>query len=153
MTTQQAYEMMRVYLTRPGAVRAVDSEIGYCAYEAVVDGVLQRCAVGCLLTPGTLSQEMDFTYEESSEGQNGIVQLREFQGNVEQLHKDGYVLPELDGVDEDFLLKAQVLHDNSNNWTDSGFNVDMLDVLAEKHDLTVVVDKPVGAHRKEVVIA
>ncbi len=131
MNTQQAYEYMRTYLTREGAVRAVN-DVGDCVYETEMKARgIQRCAVGCLLTPETLNQY--------SEAQNSTV--REYCGSVVGL-VDYFDVPELAEVDQGFLSKAQELHDLEQNWPGGKFRVIKLDALAFEFGLKVVVDKP-----------
>ena len=50
MTTQDAYERMRIYLTRPGARQAknMPGPQGVCLYETDIEGELHRWAVGAL---------------------------------------------------------------------------------------------------------
>lgn len=140
MTTQQAYEYMRTYLTREGAVRAVDSESD-CMYETVMeDSGLQRCAVGCLLTPKTINQY--------SKQVNTTV--RNYRGSVIGL-VDHFDVPELSEVDIHFLTRAQELHDAYENWESGKFNVAFLDALAFEYGLKVVQDEPV-VERPEPVL-
>jgi hypothetical protein len=132
MNTQQAYEYMRTYLTREGAVQATDKD-GSCMYETVMGARgLQRCAVGCLLTPETLNQ-----YSERLE-----TTVRDYTGSVLGLF-DEFDVPELADVNTDFLSKAQDIHDEEHNWNTGKFCVAMLDDLARKFGLEVVVDEPV----------
>ena len=93
---------------------------------------LQRCAVGCLLTPETLNQ-----YSERLE-----TTVRDYTGSVLGLF-DEFDVPELADVNTDFLSKAQDIHDEEHNWNTGKFCVAMLDDLARKFGLEVVVDEPV----------
>lgn len=152
MTTQEAYELMRTYLTRPGARRAWDD---VCLYETVIDDATHRCAVGCLLTPATLDSEVhidvDGGFDEFMWGKN--VPLRQFHGNLQAAYQAGYEIPELDGVDHNFLATAQAVHDDIQNWENGTFNVAALDYAARKFGLKVVTDEPVveGAPQELVV--
>jgi hypothetical protein len=158
MTTQEAYELMRVYLTRPGARRAANE--GTCQYEAVMLGEVHRCAVGCLLSPETLNQTRYISEEFAEDAgfddttQVGMhVRLADLRGGLATIHGLEYVLPELDEVDFDFLEGAQYVHDNKNNWKGGKFDVVELDKLAGRHGLTVVSDKPVREAPRELISA
>lgn len=129
MNTQQAYELMRVYLTREGARQATNGN-GDCMYEAVIGGEVHRCAVGCLLTPRSLN-----SYSETEDAS-----LRNSINGVEGLLVEFYV-PELDDVDVTFLSGAQSVHDDGDNWQGGKFDVSKLDELAERFGLTVVADE------------
>lgn len=153
MTTQEAYELMRTYLTRPGAQRAFNK---VCRYETVIDMETHRCAVGCLLTPRSLAatvkvEDGSGVFAESMWGK--VVPLRRFLGNLEAVYLAGYEIPELEEVDHDFLAEAQAVHDQVLNWTDGKFNVAALDAAARIHGLKVVTDEPVveGAPQELVV--
>lgn len=138
--------MMRTYLTRPGARQASDDG-GECMYEGVIGGEVHRCAIGCVLSPTALSEVALI------EG-SGVKELRRYRGSVLGLRRDYSVASsELAGVDPGFLDQAQTIHDNSLNWNNGKFSVSPLDWLATQYGLTVVVDEPVGAPRREVVIA
>lgn len=146
--------MMRVYLTRPGARRAVVDKFGSCAYEAQIEGQLQRCAIGCLLSPAGLSETI--LVESDCLDALDEVELREFLGALQEAEDAGFLLPELGDASRDFLGCAQQAHDAQGNWPGGKFNVSKLDDLAREFGLTVVVDDPtvtVGAPREEVVVA
>lgn len=151
MDTQEAYELMRIYLTRPGARQATVQVGNPCNYEINLDGFIHRCAVGCLLTESTLSQEVMIGEETDlySYKTGDIVRLRDFMGNLSVLGEVGFRLPELDQVDLGFLDEAQSIHDNHNNWSENGFIVEILDDLARRFKLEVVTDEPQGAPQEE----
>lgn len=128
MTTQQAYEMMRTYMTRPGAQMAGD-ESGNCFYETQFPDGVQRCAVGCVLTPDTLLR--------TGKEQWCDIPIKDYSGSVRGL-MDYYDVPELQFVSLDFLSDAQNVHDKSENWAKGKFDVAKLDAVAKKHGLTVV---------------
>lgn len=129
MTTQEAYERMRIYLTRPGARQAKTEPgpNGLCLYEVELDGAPHRCAVGCLLAPDTIA---------SCKHDSGATV---FALVVE------YPLAERDlaNVDLDFLAGCQCLHDDPGNWEHGVFNVRWLDALARDYGLNVVSDEVV----------
>ena len=160
MTTQEAYELMRIYLTRPGARRAVIWGGSACMYEMVEMGEVHRCAVGCLLSPETLNQtryisleiaeELGF-HERSQVGSS--VRLADLRGGLSAVVGLKYDVPELEEVDGGFLEEAQFIHDNKENWVGGKFNVVALDVLAADYDLTVVRDEPVREEPRELISA
>lgn len=163
MTVQQAYELMRVYLTRPGACQAL-GENG-CMYETAIGYDVHRCAVGCLLTEQDLSQEIaidDPALIENNEtmlrriGQT--VQLRDFSGTLADVLAVGYTPSILVTDDElqdelmfDFLASAQTLHDTASHWKDGVFEVWRLDELARRHGLRVVSEEEVGVPQETQV--
>jgi len=158
MTTQEAYELMRVYLTRPGARRAV-GEVS-CRYETVILDEVHRCAVGCLLSPETLNQTRYISQELAEQAgfenmsQVGTwVRLADLLGGLSTMHELAYELPEFDEVDLGFLEDAQYIHDIAHNWEGGKFNVMKLDELAADFGLTVVRDKPVRKAARELVSA
>jgi hypothetical protein len=114
MDTQEAYELMRAWLTRPGAAISLDS---VCMYRSS-DG--NRCAVGCLIP--------DNLYDDSIEG--GTV--------VSWVHKENNLWKYFTNVDFDFLIEAQILHDLMQNWSTGKFNVQALDKLAIEFGLKLV---------------
>ena len=136
MNTQEAYEYMRVYLTREGARQAV-AGYGDCMYEAYMEGEPHRCAVGCLLTAESLN-ERSLPTDDLEEP----VILRNYLGSADGLLRR-FSVPELRDVEVGFLLGAQELHDEGENWTGGRFNVALLDDLAHNYGLKVVVDEPV----------
>lgn len=145
--------MMRVYLTRPGAQRATANHDGrlMCKYETLIDSEVHRCAIGCLLTPSTLSSECVVSGDGDESQLGRIVALRDFMGGFPSLI-DNYSPPELADVDSDFLDRAQVVHDTEAFWMGGKFDVAPLDSLAAEFGLTVVVDEPVRAPREEEVL-
>lgn len=145
--------MMRVYLTRPGAQRASDGDA--CWYEMEADGVLHRCAIGCLLTEQSLSEtryiSAEFAQQNCHEQSEQTIPLRDLRGGIAVMLQLGYDPPELRDVDPGFLEQAQVCHDAACNWEDGVFKVEELDELAARYTLTVV-DEPEGAPREEAVL-
>lgn len=154
MTTQNAYEMMRVYLTRPGARQATATPLGPCSYEVALEGELHRCAIGCLLSPAALAQTVTFDKETADELSTdpGVWALRDFSGGIGAICQAGYNLEELDEVDGDFLEGTQAIHDNIHNWETGVFNVGALDAFAARQGLQVVTDEPQGAPREAVLV-
>lgn len=149
MTVQQAYELMRVYLTRPGARQA--GALGNCMYETVIKEELHRCAVGCLLTPEDLSQSVLISHETAAELSamkthvGEMVELRDFQGSFGSALMAGYrpsIMEIEDQVEGEtmfnFLEEAQGLHDSKANWETGKFDVQKLDMLAHRYRLKVV---------------
>lgn len=135
MTTQEAYEYMRIYFGREGARRAVpenSSEGSNCRYEIELDGDKHRCAVGCLLSPSAI----DELYERDlmSAGIDEMVSWNLLAGE------------ELEGVDVIFLRKAQNLHDHHWNW-DRGqdYIINRLDRIAARCGLRPVTATAVEA--------
>lgn len=140
MTTQEAYEMMRIYLTRPGAVRAVN-ESDDCMYETHIRGEIHRCAVGCLLTPDSLDELSGEEFQRP---------LREFVGTIGHVLRE-FSVPELRSVDFQFLQEAQRLHDDEGSWIGGFFNVRRLDALADRYGLQVVKDEEPVAEPEPVL--
>jgi hypothetical protein len=145
LNTQEAYELMRIYLTRPGARQAVESPDESCRYEIVLDGEIHRCAIGCLLSPQALEEtvllsnedgELDGTPMEDKAGE--VVALKDFLGGLSALAQAGYSLDDLADVEGDFLDGAQALHDSEGCWENGMFDVRRLDELAARHGLKVV---------------
>lgn len=132
MTNQEAYENMRVYLTRPDAQRAWCAGAFGCSYEVQLDDMsTHRCAVGCLLSPASIE------FLRNGSALTGV--------SVHEIFIEDYYAPvvaELDGVDGDFLQNAQKCHDAKENWVSGVFNVKELDDLADSWGLRVVSDQP-----------
>lgn len=126
MTTQEAYELMRAYLTRPGARQAYSPDKGQCQYETRIEGETHKCAVGCLLTPASLR----------SKGATDAP-LRNYMGGALGVLAN-YKPPELMFVEQLFLNDAQTVHDNPDNWKGGSFNAAALDMVAVQHGLRVV---------------
>lgn len=86
MTNKEAYEGIKEYFSRPGAVLARHGKGGQCSY---LTGEGNKCAVGCLIP----SDE----YTDRFEGKpvDGICTY----------------IPALTGVDISFLMEVQDLHD------------------------------------------
>lgn len=147
MNTQEAYELMRVYLTREGARQAVDND-GDCLYETTIGRELHRCAVGCLLMPSSL--------DERAQPVNNLVEqqvaLRHYLGSVEGLLRR-FSVPELRDVELGFLRDAQELHDKAENWKGGKFNVALLDDLAHNYGLDVVKDEVPAEPVAELTLA
>lgn len=134
MTTQEAYEAIRAYFTRPGAKIAIDPEEG-CVYRG--DGNPNsdcRCAFGCLIP--------DDLYRPSFEGVN-VIRVLEIEPKLAK-HL-GEVATTSQG--NSFLIDAQARHDNSmydyngnrvsNEEALANF-ITRLDALAKTHGLRVV---------------
>jgi hypothetical protein len=116
--TQQAYERIRAWLTRPGATRAT-GDGGNCVYYDRDTG--NRCAVGCLLSDDVAHNVADTEFS--------------VRGLIE---KDAGARKDLEGIDVEFLSVAQSYHDQRDNWSDGGFKVELLDRLASNFKLKVV---------------
>lgn len=114
MDTQEAYETMREFFSRPDAqlAREERSTGGItCAYRLYMDeGSPLKCAVGCLIPDELYDAKM----EESA---------------ADELTRDWPTLGFLGDVKRDFLADAQVAHDTSK--TTQEF-VEALDSIAEK---------------------
>lgn len=114
MTPQEAYDGIRAWFTRPGAVRAVDGGVcgGVCAYRGDRDPASpRRCAAGCLLP--------DELYRPTMEMQP-----------VDELP----VFKKFLGPAFDFVREAQGRHDCA--YTVEGF-IERLDALAGEYGLKV----------------
>ncbi len=119
MTTQEAYEKIRAWLTRPNAERAWSEDRAQCLYDT---GNGNRCAVGILLTDETLFED----------GANECIEAVE--GLIASIDP-----PELRDVDQKFLVVAQNLHDHERHWDEEGrFRVERLDEAAKWFGLEVV---------------
>lgn len=119
MTTQEAYEAIREYFSRPDAVLARD-EYGDCLYRTPEGN---KCAVGCLIP--------DEVYTPDMEGV-GIDSLLDCgERPVRPLCQT------LAGVDRHFLSAAQESHDGAEDV--ESFLAD-LDWLAQRYGLDVVTD-------------
>jgi hypothetical protein len=154
MTMQEMYELMRIYLTRPGARQAIVE--GNCVYESAIEGEIHRCAIGCLLTPPQLGEKVLITQEIADEQKTMIpfvgeeVALRDFQGSLAGLTMAGYSwTQDLDDSKFDFLASAQSIHDLPVNWGPEGFRVEALDSIAARRGLKVVTE----VEQKEVILA
>lgn len=148
MTTQQAYEMMRIYLTRPGA-RQASLDGGACSYETEMFGEVHRCAIGCILSPAGLAETV--MIDDELHEDHGLTHvLRDFEGGLGDLYCAGFKIEELLGVDHGFLQGAQCLHDDESNWREGKFRVALLDGLAIRHGLLPVKD---GVPEEEPVMA
>lgn len=153
MTTQEAYEKMRAWLTRPGATRAHNGM--YCEY-ATRDG--NRCAIGGILSPAALSEVHDLhgSVDEIIGDQEGWYDDGTGAVLTEPIWPTAYA--ELKDVEPMFLGLAQTLHDYEENWADGVFDVAQLDALAACHGLTVVTDEqaseaPLVRERELVTVA
>lgn len=110
MTKQEAYERIRAYFSREGAVLAKDEFGCYYRMGAVATG--DACAVGCLIP------DEKYTYRMEQRG-------------VEVVYAK---CPELKPLD-DFLRRAQHKHDSS---TEVSTFIKELDALADAEGLEVV---------------
>lgn len=133
MDTQTAYEAIRAYFTKPGAVFSyvprVDpndhSTRGRCVYYGEIDGKPCHCAFGCLIPPAL--------YDTSFEGTT-------VDGLFNRTNKSARLLAEaFAGVDVNFLVDAQNIHDTRalQGGSIEEFIVE-LDATAHHRKLTVV---------------
>ena len=99
-----------------------------------MNGVVHRCAVGCLLTPSTLAQTI------GEDETDDLCALRDFSGTIEAVMAQDFQLPELTDVDPSFLDYAQQIHDEAANWDGGVFKVSELDEVARAFGLRVVKD-------------
>jgi len=121
VTTQEAYERMRVFFSRPNA-RIALTEGGTCVYRGEDDPASPlRCAVGCLIP--------DDQYHYSFEGE---AIYDEIVAKV----------PAIQDVDIDFLLQAQESHDASASPIQFIGN---LDAIADDWDLNIARAKALCA--------
>lgn len=135
MTPQEIFDKVVDWITRPEARRSYDPDAilgssdgvsrGLCLYEMEIDGVVQKCAVGCLLSDEDLDRSM-----------------RSFKGNVFSLFEE-YGTPEyLEDVPVRLLSELQYVHDSESHWADGGkgaFNApDELQRVAEDFGLVYV---------------
>jgi len=136
MDTQEAYERMREYFSRPDAVLAkiVWNDAGAtCSYR---DENGNKCAVGCLI-----SDELYDSYLEEKQQTLGEAIEGAFVGLI--INESPILKELLNGEDSEgarklaFLSKSQYLHDNQAN-TPEHF-IDLLDDLASSFDLKVPV--------------
>lgn len=150
MTTQEAYERMRVYFSRPGAKRAItddpaDDDHTLCCYRTE-DGA--ACAVGCLIP--------DELYDPAIERASATCLLT---GSVNERDEEGGALANkipipqitqlLAQIDPKFLDEAQTLHDRDHHsyydeagdWMEErntpALFISNLDALAETFDLDI----------------
>ena len=90
MTTQEAYEKIRKWFTRPNAVYGYNEKEVQCQYRANEKArSLRRCAIGCLI-PNRM-------YNVDLEG----------RPSTEVLER----VPSLDGIDPLFVKEVQQTHD------------------------------------------
>jgi hypothetical protein len=92
MDTQEAYEKMRSWFSKPNHGPGYDPDIGECAYRGVDEN--HRCAVGAILP--------DKLYKDSFES-GGVVNIVTESAAVAHYFKD---------VDISFLSSAQKIHDD-----------------------------------------
>ena len=116
MDTQTAYENIRAYFSREGAVLA-KSEQGFCSYRTTEGN---KCAVGALIPDEMYVSDMEC----------GMV--------YDLLEEFPIVKDYLRGVDESFLIKAQSLHDH--DASDAPNFVARLDFLADQFELELHPD-------------
>lgn len=124
MTTQEAYETMRAYFSRPGATYAYDDGAAMCQYRTRSG---DKCAVGCLIP--------DELYERRFEDYVAAVGLMSLI-EAEENHALFAIFAD---IDLDFLVAAQDAHDK--NATRDNANISLflaeLDLVAEYHKLKV----------------
>jgi hypothetical protein len=126
MTTQEAYEQIRSYFSRPDAALAATTTGDTCFYrQPMPDGSVRKCAVGCLIPDELYDLELD---EQNVAGDHAMVwtnELREF----------------FQDVDVDFINEAQAAHDGTasshGHFAVSAF-IARLDKVADRHHLKVV---------------
>lgn len=128
MDTQEAYETMRSWFSKPTHGPGYDPDIGECAYRGVDDN--HRCAVGAILP--------DKLYQDSFES-GGVVNILTESAAAKNFFKD---------VDIDFLVRSQRVHDDTYWELNTTEGVDeekfrtnfiyALDTLAENFGLNVV---------------
>jgi hypothetical protein len=126
MTTQEAYDQMRAWFTRPGAQLARTATITVdglnvhgCHYRLPAEPQAQkRCAIGCLIP--------DAIYDPAIEDQS--------IGTVLMAHR--LIDDLLDQVDIHFLEQAQELHDYNGTANVNEFVIG-LDNIATRHGLKV----------------
>lgn len=101
MNKQEAFDTVvkHLYSMKGQSLGLIDGEKA-CAYRGG-DGA--RCAIGCLIP--------DELYEAGMEGLSARRLLQQFAG-VKEL---------FDGVDSEFLLDLQLIHDTDRNWDENGF--------------------------------
>lgn len=129
LTTQEAYEQIRSYFSRPGAVLAKSG--GYCQYR---DERGNKCAVGCLIP--------DELYDLALDG--GIILGEEMEdNNVAAIINMHPRLKEIcDGDTEEgqlklrFLTRAQAEHDD-HSVKSVGLFLEELDFLAREFGLKI----------------
>jgi hypothetical protein len=111
VNTQEAYDAIREYFSKPDAILA-KSQGGRCEYRTA-EG--RGCAVGCLIPDGLYDPKME----------NHV---------VDTVFMDFPAVGKyFEGVDMNFLLRAQSLHDDQ---SDTAFDfVLQLDELAQEYDL------------------
>lgn len=147
MTTQQAYEAVRQYLTRPGARQAMFPGRKFCEYQTEIDGVVHRCAVGCLLSADAISEIAEYEFE------GGVEALLSPEDWGEKTDDWGpLAVSELVDVDSNFLSSAQGLHDEPGNWDGGVFAVDKLDQIAREYGLRVVDEEGGRVLEKEATV-
>jgi hypothetical protein len=119
MTTQEAYESIRAYFTRPGAQLA-KKENGFCSYRLDTSSGVAKCAVGCLIP--------DDLYNYKMEDVRVGVLIRQFP----ELN------PIFEGVSIAFLENAQWAHDATETEDVEEFIEELDRVALYKHQLKVV---------------
>lgn len=100
MTTQEAYEAIREFFSRPEATLAWDEGLGECVYRGggEPDSPI-RCAFGCILP--------DDLYSPNMEGTSVIILKDSEPGSMWKP-----VLRHFEGVNLKFLERAQHAHDS-----------------------------------------
>jgi len=130
VTTQEAYEKMRAWFSRPEAVLAreewTDEEgfthIERCFYrEGHAAESEVRCAIGCLIPDELYDHGFEGTAAHALVHSSMFPELAEFFGTVSA----------------DFLSAAQAEHDDDRNETPDDF-VRALDKLTEQYGLELV---------------
>jgi hypothetical protein len=129
MTTQEAYEAIRMYFSQPGAKLAKNSSFNgtysQCFYRMPIlangreEVGMLKCAVGCLIP--------DELYEPDMENIPAC-EVTIWNRDMKEV---------FEGVDIDFLAAAQSAHDIATTQDTVTF-IKQLDTLAEVYDLTPV---------------
>lgn len=131
MTTQEAYEAIRLYWTQPGVqlskrmlplAGGMGGPTPGCFYRSPEHG--GGCAIGCIIPDDIYTPEMDTDVH--GEG-TAIDTIIDYYPEVEDLFQD---------VEQQFLIVAQHAHDAGTTKTPEDF-VARLDQVARDFDLTV----------------
>lgn len=147
MTTQEAYETIRAYFSRPDAVLARGTK-GECQYRTP-DG--NACAVGCLIPDELYYMEVEMSEDDGYSTVEYSTVGGAIEGNlvndIYEVDLPGDILDTLkeivNGDDEEgqrklrFLNEAQQKHDHAAS--NAPGLVELLDVLASEFNLDLVV--------------
>lgn len=133
LTTQEAYERIRTYFTRPDAVLARNPMSGTCYYR---DSEGNKCAVGCLIPDELYDKQLseNVTLGSKIEGKNmnaAIEAHEELRDLLNGLSPEGR-------KKRAFLAEAQGHHDSTSTNSVEEFIV-KLDATAIAYGLTVPI--------------